>query len=629
MDELELELKRGFLEEATQLLDETEQLFLSLQEKGADEDTLNGMFRMAHNLKGTSQAVGFAEIGEFTHKLENVILKLKNKELAVSDNVIDVLLACNDRVRYMIEELTKDLTASFDNSELIERLLNIDVGPIPGESEESATPVEEEAPLFEDAPLESIIASDENIEMPPDANLFDEPPQETPSPEMIAEEDSSTPVAEEFSPAPMEMDAAESESVPAAAAAAAAAKPEQKTSASPVKLKIDESIRVSVDRLDKLNNLVGELVILESMIRSSTVASLDGESVRSITQLGKLSKDIQDVTMSLRMLPIKPTLKKMHRVVRDVSMALHKKVNLTFIGEETEVDKTMIENLTDPLTHIVRNAVDHGIEDADGRKQVGKSEVAEVVIRCFHEGNNLVIEVSDDGKGIDHEKIRQIAISKGILRPNQDMSPDQIIQLIFHPGFSTKSEVSEISGRGVGMDVVKTNIEGMSGRVQVKTAIGSGSTFRIELPLTMAVIEGMILNHGSHRYVVPLNQVHETLQPESKNIHSITGVGEVMVVRGEKIAVAKLDAVLGMKVEPKKPEEQTAIILQSQKGSLAVFVDEITGRQQVVIKKIDNQLNRKNLFIGSSILGDGLPSLIVDLHQILEMSVSRREAKSA
>ncbi|NCN95366.1 MAG: chemotaxis protein CheA, partial [Bdellovibrionales bacterium] len=385
----------------------------------------------------------------------------------------------------------------------------------------------------------------------------------------------------------------------------------------------------SVERLDKLNNLVGELVILESMIRNSGTQSAEADFIRSITQLGKLSKDIQDVTMSLRMLPIKPTLKKMHRVVRDVSLALDKKVNLSFIGEETEVDKTVIENLTDPLTHIVRNAVDHGIEDAEARRAAGKSEVAEVVIRCLHEGNNLVIEVIDDGKGIDAEVIRRKAIEKGVIKANQELSSDKIIQLIFHPGFSTKAEVSEISGRGVGMDVVKTNIEGMSGRVQVKTKLGGGSTFRIELPLTMAVIDGMILNHAGQRYVVPLNQVHETLQPTKDSMHSITGLGEVIVVRGEKISICKLSQVLGFKGNEKPPEEQTAVIIRSPKGALAVFVDDITGRQQVVIKKIDNHLNRKNLFIGSSILGDGLPSLIVDLHQILEMSVSHKEAISA
>lgn len=596
MDELELELKRGFLEEATQLLDEAEQLFLSIQETGGDDDSLNGMFRLAHNLKGTSQAVGFSEIGEFTHKLENIILMLKNRQLTVTDHVISVLLACTDRVRLMVEGLSADLTAHFDNADLVAQLVALGNGEGQGASAPAApAPV----PVVESAQVEEVA----DFSAPPSADLF---PEEE------------APVGDQF----------EVHEAPAKAAPQAYKEP-VKDNKDPVKLKIEESIRVSLDRLDKLNNLVGELVILESMIRSSAISQLDSESIKSITQLGKLSKDIQEVTMSLRMISIKPTLKKMQRVVRDVSLALNKKVNLTFIGEETEVDKTVLENLTDPLTHIVRNAVDHGIENPDDRKNSSKSDVSELIIRCAHEGNNLVIEVIDDGKGIDPEKIRGKAIEKGILRADQEISRDQLIRLIFHPGFSTKTEVSEISGRGVGMDVVKTNIEGMSGRVQVNTEVGKGSTFRVELPLTMAVIDGMVVCHAGHRYVVPLNQVHETIQPTKEVIHSITGMGEIMLVRGEKISVCRLNEAFGLKSKDKAAENHTAIIVRSPRGSLAVFVDEIVGRQQVVIKNIDENLNRKNLFIGSSILGDGMPSLIVDLHQIIESSSSRKEALSA
>ncbi len=283
-----------------------------------------------------------------------------------------------------------------------------------------------------------------------------------------------------------------------------------------LEVKPEESIRVNMGKLQKLNDYVGELVILQSVLNEHRHLFGSEMLVKSLSQLGKLSKEIHGISMSLRMVPIKSTVQKLHRIVRDTNKALGKESNLVIFGEETEVDKTVVEYLGDPLVHIIRNAVDHGIESPEERKEAGKDVIGEVKVRCFHEGNNLVIEIKDDGKGICPEVLHKKAIEKGVIQADAKISEEEIYQLIFHPGFSTKSEVSQVSGRGVGMDVVKTNIESLSGSINLQSKKGEGSTFKISLPLTMAVIEGMITRVENQKFVIPLTQVYETLRYDKK-----------------------------------------------------------------------------------------------------------------
>ena len=291
---------------------------------------------------------------------------------------------------------------------------------------------------------------------------------------------------------------------------------------------------MSLSKVETLNNFVGELVILQSVLDQQKYTSIKDElAIKSISHLSKLCKEIQEISMSLRMIPVKTTLQKMSRIVRDTSKALGKTVNLTLVGEETEIDKTVLELLADPLVHIVRNAVDHGLETTEGRLAAGKDAKGNVTITAYHEGNNLVIDVVDDGKGIDPNIIRQKAIEKGVLNEGSLMNDLEVIQLIFHAGFSTKEEVSEVSGRGVGMDVVKTNIEKLSGDVRVTTNLGTGSTFKIVLPLTMAIIDGLIIRVGAEKFVVPISQVQESLKPQKEDIHFATGLGDCLNLRGQ------------------------------------------------------------------------------------------------
>jgi two-component system chemotaxis sensor kinase CheA len=315
----------------------------------------------------------------------------------------------------------------------------------------------------------------------------------------------------------------------------------------------------------------------------------------------------------------------MQRIVRDTSKALNKKVVLELIGEETEIDKTVLEHLSDPLVHIVRNAVDHGLETTEGRIASGKSEQGTVTIKAFHEGNNLVIEISDNGKGINPNIIREKAIEKGVIKASTQLSDDEIVNLIFHPGFSTKSEVSEISGRGVGMDVVKTNIEKLSGEVKVFTEVGKGSVFKVVLPLTLAIIEGMITKIGNERYIIPLAQVYESLSPSKDIVHYVNGVGECLKLRGQVIPLFKISKALQRNVVEKPLHEQIAIIVNNEDKSFAVLVDDILHQQQVVIKKLGHEIKNQKGFMGSSILGDGRPAFILDLVELFDGSMKKKK----
>ncbi|NUM87839.1 MAG: chemotaxis protein CheA [Bdellovibrionales bacterium] len=390
----------------------------------------------------------------------------------------------------------------------------------------------------------------------------------------------------------------------------------------------DESIRVSLARLERLLNFVGELVILETVLQEQVYANNPLLLRKTVHQLGKVTKEVQDISMSLRMVPLKQTFQKLQRIVRDTSNALSKKVSYVSLGDDTEVDKTVLENISDPLVHIVRNAVDHGIEAAELRRERGKDETGAVRINAFHQGGKLVIEVTDDGGGIDTQVLRKKAVEKGILREGQAISERDALHLIFHPGFSTKAVVTEVSGRGVGMDVVKTNIEALQGEVQVESVVGKGSVFRILLPLTLAIIDGMIIRSDGERFVIPLNHVKESFRPKRGDVNFVTGLGEVLKLRDDNIPLYRLGTLLGRRPSaPKSLEESIAVVVKTEGFPFAVLIDDIVGQHQVVIKKLGAEIQGMKGFSGSAILGDGKPSLILELNDLVSRNVARVVAK--
>lgn len=640
MDEFELELKQDFLTEASQLLDDSEQAFLNLEGDKDNPELMDGIFRLAHNLKGTSRAVGFGQVAEFTHEMENLILKIKNREIQVTDHVVTVLLECNDHLRYMLDALKDNMEASLDSVEMTAKVVAILNGE--SSSDEISEKIEDVANDQFTAPVVDEVteifgeftssdempqASDEEVSQALDESTFENLKDHSMDPDILKlEEELRNLVA--MAPA---------ESAPAKPSVAPTPGPAAKKEVSAGSPKppaqgasVEESIRVSLSRVEMLNNYVGELVIIQSMLAQSVDSDVSQAFLKSLSHLGKLSKEIQDIAMRLRMLPIKGAFTKMQRIVRDTSKALGKEVILHIEGEETEVDKTVLEQLADPLVHIIRNAVDHGIEDkVEDREGAGKSSHGNVYLNAFHEGNKLVIEIGDDGKGINPDVIRRKAIEKGIIKADQTVTDHEAIQLIFHPGFSTKDQVSEISGRGVGMDVVKTNIKKISGDVFVESHVGKGSLFKISLPLTLAIIEGMVTTIGEEKYVVPIGQIHETVQLTNENTKFVSGVGECLNLRGEIIPTLQLGKVLRRNKVEKEIHRQIGIVVRGKHGAYAIAVDDIINQQQVVIKKIGTEIRERKGFMGSSILGDGKPAFILDLNEIVEVAAASSVAQTS
>jgi two-component system chemotaxis sensor kinase CheA len=606
MDEFELELIQDFFEEAHDLLNNIEGVCLRLAEDSRDPASIDEIFRAAHCLKGTSKAVGFDQLSEVTHIAENLILKLKQSELDSTPIVVSGLLAFYDKIVEMIDSLKIDNKAQADITDICEYLNGIAEGRITDEVVEEE-PVEEE-PVHEEVHFEAPVVAemDEVVE--------EEIPINAAALESLLEVGGSI----EDLPAnvlPIESQVVESQKVEPQEKKQEKTKPKSK--AKKTENKEDESIRVKLERINHLTDIVGELVILQTVLNQRKSAYIEDDlSNQSIGMMSKLFKEVQELTMSLRMLPLKSTFQKMNRIVRDTSQALDKKVKLHVLGEETEVDKTVLEHLADPLVHMVRNAVDHGLETNIERLAVGKSEYGQVELMAFHEGSNLVIQVTDDGKGIDPEVIRQKAVSKGIINANASLSDQEILQLVFQPGFSTKEVVTEVSGRGVGMDVVKNNIEQMGGEVKLLSKLGQGSSFKVVLPLTLAIIDGLVVNVGDNKFVIPLGQVHELVLIPRDEIEVFSGAAELCRVRGEVYPLFFLNSKLGEKRLERTSE--TVIIVKGQGQTYGVSVDNIVNQQQIVIKKLGDDIRDKKGIMGSAIMGDGRPSFILDVHELFK-----------
>ena len=589
-EDFKAELQSVFLEEVTQLLEDTEQCFLQLESAPDDPATIEKIFRLAHNLKGSANAVGFQQLGEFTHKFESFLLKLKTGELKIKTSTVGILLRCNDYIASIVAGLKVDASATFDYTDLLNDI------------------TEHISGAAIDSEVDNHSASSNFQECIPSPDEFEQ--------KFPTEENEKIPGLHLFE---------EEASVVATSNGLAAASQPTKLSGTPTATAADESIRVSLHRVEKLINFVGEMVILQTVLREQ-VNSRDSSLLRkTVHQLGKVTKEVQDLSMSLRMVQVKSTFQKMQRIVRDTSTALDKKIKLTLLGEETEMDKTILEKVSDPLVHLIRNAVDHGIETAAIRKDIGKSEVGEIFLSAYHHNGRLMIEVRDDGAGLSASCIKAKAIEKGILKPDSVISDKDIYQLIFHNGFSTKTVVTDVSGRGVGMDVVRTNIEQLQGEVQLETELGKGTCIKLCLPLTMAIIDAMTIEVDSQRFVIPLSHVHESTRPNRCDVHHITNMGDIYNLRGENLPLYYLSQLLSHKIDkPKAPTDSIAIVIGTSGQRFAVLVDDIIGQNQIVIKQLGGEHRNLKGFSGSAIMGDGREALILELPEL----VSRFKEKS-
>ena len=383
------------------------------------------------------------------------------------------------------------------------------------------------------------------------------------------------------------------------------------------------SIRVDTAKIDKLINLVGELVITQSML-SDLGSRFEMRQLpvllERMAELERNTREIQERVMSIRMLPIGTAFSRFPRLVRDLSSKIGKKIQLVLSGEETELDKTVIEAIGDPLTHLVRNSADHGLESPEERLDNNKPEVGTIRLNAFHEGGNICITVEDDGRGLDRDKILAKAMKQGLIGEDEKLSDDQIWLLIFKPGFSTAEKITDVSGRGVGMDVVKRNIENLGGKVGIKTTKGKGTTFTLKLPLTLAIIDGMTVRVGKETYIVPLLSILESIQPKADLIKTVVGKGELIDVRGTYIPMVRLYEVFANEPQYTDPKEAILLILETEGERVAVMVDEIMGQQQVVIKSMEQNFRKVEGVAGATILGDGRVGFIVDVRGVLEIA---------
>jgi len=384
------------------------------------------------------------------------------------------------------------------------------------------------------------------------------------------------------------------------------------------------SIRVGVEKVDQLINLVGELVITQAMIeqRISMLDPVQNEAlINSVGQLTRNTRDLQESVMSIRMMPMDFVFSRFPRMVRDLAAKLNKKVDFATVGATTELDKGLIERIVDPLTHLVRNSVDHGIEIPENRRKAGKSETGTLTLSAAHKGGSIVIEVTDDGAGLNRDKILAKAHSNG-LAVSESMTDSEVFSLIFAPGFSTAEVVTDVSGRGVGMDVVKRNITAMGGAVEIRSALGFGTTISISLPLTLAILDGMSVSLGQSVYVIPLNLIVETLQPRAEDIKTVTGEGRMVHVRGEYLPIIALHSLFNHATDITDPTQGVLVLLESDGKKSALFVDRLVGQQQVVIKSLETNFKKVLGVSGATIMGDGSVALILDVAALIQMGQS-------
>ena len=380
--------------------------------------------------------------------------------------------------------------------------------------------------------------------------------------------------------------------------------------------KVDATVKVNTARLDLFVDMVGELVIAQSMVlQNPQLASVADQALsRNITQVGKITRDLQQAAMSLRMVTLKSTFQKMARLVRDVAAKAGKDVALVLEGEDTELDRTVVEEIADPLVHLIRNALDHGVETPAERERRGKSPQGTLRLRAYHEGGSIVIEIADDGKGIDRARVLAKAKEKGIVAADAPTPSDaEIDQLIFMPGFSTAEKVTDISGRGVGMDVVRRNIEALRGKIEIDSTVGKGTTFRMRLPLTLAIIDGMVVRVGSERYVIPTLTIEQSFRPDPKDVHLVQDLDEIVLVRGQALPIVRLSTVFGIRDGETALQDGILVVVESGGERCALFVDRILGQQQVVIKSLGLAGRRIANVSGGAILGDGRVALILDV----------------
>ena len=642
-----------FFDEADELLADMEQHLLVLQPEAPDAEQLNAIFRAAHSIKGGAGTFGFSVLQETTHLMENLLDEARRGEMQLNTDIINLFLETKDIMQEQLDAYKQSQepdAASFDYICQALRQLALEAKDETPSAVTRLSVVAKSEPQDEQSRSQSprrIILSRLKAG---EVDLLEEELGHLTTltdvvkgadslsailPDDIAEDDitavlcfvieadqitfETVDVSPKISTPPMLKLAAEQAPI-------GRVEREKTTRSSE-----STSIRVAVEKVDQLINLVGELVITQSMLaqRSSELDPVNhGDLITSMGQLQRNARDLQESVMSIRMMPMEYVFSRYPRLVRDLAGKLGKQVELTLVGSSTELDKSLIERIIDPLTHLVRNSLDHGIELPEKRLAAGKNSVGNLILSAEHQGGNICIEVTDDGAGLNRERILAKAASQG-LTVSENMSDDEVAMLIFAPGFSTAEQVTDVSGRGVGMDVVKRNIQEMGGHVEIQSKQGTGTTIRILLPLTLAILDGMSVRVADEVFILPLNAVMESLQPREADLHPLAGGERVLEVRGEYLPIVELWKVFNVAGAKTEATQGIVVILQSGGRRYALLVDQLIGQHQVVVKNLESNYRKVPGISAATILGDGSVALIVDVSALQAINREQRMANTA
>ncbi len=671
-----------FIEESKENLQNMNKCLLDLENNYEDLDLINEIFRIAHTLKGMSATMGFSKMANLTHEMENVLQALRSKEIQVSSHIIDILFDCFDMLEGFVNEIINSgEEGDFQATEIIKRLKNIQNKTVEEESSQNSLNSEDRVDIdIEEFSKNTILNAmhegyksykikvslnpacmlkaarafivfntlEKNSEIikanPPVEDIEDEKFED--SFEIIIISKSSGKklkaelqniseivevIIEEVSKEELEMFASGdveiiSESVEDTPKRVGHENDEDtedinegdnKVKEKSHKPKVGKTVRVDIDRLDNLMNLVSELIIIKT--RLEDIDNTGKSNMAEATEyLERITTSLHDAVMKVRMVSVERVFNRFPRMVRDLSKELGKEISLIMSGEETEVDRTVIDEIGDPLIHLIRNSIDHGIEYPQDRKKLGKEENGIVRLAAYPDGNSVVIEVDDDGQGVNIPKVKDKAIQRGLITKDQaqNMDNQEAVQMLFNPGFSTADKISDVSGRGVGLDVVKTKIESLGGNIEIETEKNKGSKFIIRLPLTLAIIQALLVNIGVEKYAIPLNSIKEIITIEKSTIKHIQK-REVTLYRNTTLPIIRMNEVLGVDVKADEEDELTVVVVKKGDKTAGFVVDNLIGQQEIVIKSLGKFLSGIKVIAGATILGNGQVALIVDTNSLL------------
>lgn len=668
-----------FIEESKENLQNMNQSLLDLENNYQDKNILNDIFRVAHTLKGMSSTMGFNRVASLTHEMENVLQSLRNGEISICEKIIDTLFECLDVLEEYINEISGNGDeGNLESAHLVKKLNEIMVNTdesnslaleltgeeskeeevigITIETEEFSKSIVEKAvkegydgykikiTLNKNCMLKSARAFiifntiEQECEIlksnPPVEDIEDE--KFDTSFELIIvtklEEDilknelsNISEVEEVFIEkikikeynTLLEGTQAQQEKQDVEIETQSEEELEDKKQAKAKKPKVGKTVRVDIDRLDNLMNLVSELIIIKTRLEDIDDSGRKQNMNEAIEYLERITTSLHDAVMKVRMVPIERVFNRFPRMIRDLSKELRKEISLHMSGEDTEVDRTVIDEIGDPLIHLIRNSIDHGIEDPETRRKLGKADEGTVKLIAYPDGNSVVIEVEDDGQGINVEKVRAKAIEKGIIskEESETMDEKEVVLLLFHPGFSTADKISDISGRGVGLDVVKTKIESLGGIVEVQTIKNKGSKFIIRLPLTLAIIQALLVFVGTEKYAIPLNSIKEIITINASSIRKVQNQ-EVVLYRNHTLPILRMNKILQVDYEAASREDLIVVVVKKGDKTAGFVVDNLIGQQEIVIKSLGKFLSNIKVIAGATILGNGQVALIVDTNSL-------------